>query len=101
MVGRPCKQRTDEQKLTVKLKQTILRSEQHTDYISDRQQVSRHSLPTLCFLFFSQRTFFKNNFSQPHIGTFGFAPTRKANASQNQKSQFFHAQFCYISNPEF
>ena len=88
MVGRPCKQRTDEQKLTVKLKQTILRSEQHTDYISDRQQVSRHSLPTLCFLFFSQRTF-------------GFAPTRKANASQNQKSQFFHAQFCYLSNPEF
>ena len=56
----------------------LKRSEQHTDYISDRQQVSRHSLPTLCFLFFSQRTF-------------GFAPTRKANASQNQKSQFFHA----------
>jgi len=38
------------------------------------------------FIFFSPH-FFKYNFNQPHIGTFGFATTQKANASQNQKSQ--------------
>ena len=80
---------------SVKLRQTILKREQHTDNITNRQRVSRHSLPTLCFLFFFQRTSFKNNFSQPHIGTFGFAPTHKANASQNQKSQFFQPTLKY------
>jgi len=78
-----------------------LKSEQHTDHITNGQRLSRHSLPTPMFFIFFQRTFFKNNFSQSHIGTFGFAPTRKANTSQNQKSQFSNAQFCYISNPEF
>lgn len=33
-------------------------------------------------------TFFKVSFSQPHIGTFGFALTLIANASQNKKSQY-------------
>jgi hypothetical protein len=33
--------------------------------------------------------FFKNNFSQPASGTFGFAPTHKADPSQSQKSHFF------------
>jgi hypothetical protein len=54
--------------------QTILTGDQHTDHISSGQRVSRHSLPTRCFLFFSHRTFFKNNFSQPaRSSTFGFA----------------------------
>ena len=53
------------------------------------QRVSRHSLPDPMFFIFSHRTFFKNNFSQPASGTFGFAPTHKANPSQSQKSHFF------------
>jgi len=61
----------------------------HRNDIINGQRVSRHSLPTLCFLFFSLRTFFKNNFSQPVSGTFGFAPTHKADPSQSQKSRFF------------
>ena len=80
---------------TVKLRQTILKSERHTDHTTNGQRVSQHSLPILCFLFFSQHTFFKNNFSQPHIGTFGFAPTHNATASQNQKSQFFQPTIKY------
>jgi len=31
----------------------------HTDHIATGQRVSLHSLPTLCFLFFYQRTFLK------------------------------------------
>lgn len=36
-------------------------SDQHIEHIQTGQQVSRHSLPTLCFLFFSYRTFFLIN----------------------------------------
>jgi hypothetical protein len=63
--------------------------QRHRNEITNGQRVSRHSLPTLCFLFFSHRTFFKNNFSQPASGTFGFAPTHKADPSQSQKSHLF------------
>ena len=74
---------------TIKLRQTILKSERHTDHTTNGQRVSQHSLPILCFLFFSQHTFFKNNFSQPHIGTFGFAPTAQADPLAKPKEPFF------------
>jgi len=41
------------------------------------------------FLFFCQRTFFKNNFCQRTNGTFAFAPTHKANPSAKAKEPFF------------
>jgi hypothetical protein len=41
------------------------------------------------FYFFSYRTFFKNNFSSRTSGTFGFAPTHKANPSAKPKEPFF------------
>jgi len=66
-----------------------LTGDQHTDHISIGQRVSRHSLPTLSFLFFSHPHFLKTILSQPASGTFGFALTRKADPSQSQKSHFF------------
>ena len=63
--------------------------QKHTDHIETEQRVSRHSLPTLCFLFFSHRTFLKTILASRTSGTFGFAPTHKADPSQNQKSHFF------------
>ena len=74
---------------TLTQRQTILTVDQHTDHNSSGQRVSRHSLPTLCFLFFSHPHFLKTILSQPVSGTFGFAPTHKANPSQSQKSHFF------------
>jgi hypothetical protein len=41
------------------------------------------------FFIFSPPAFFKNNFSQPASGTFGFAQTHNADPSQSQKSHFF------------
>jgi len=61
----------------------------HKNDITNGQRVSRHSLPTLCFLFFSHPHFLKTILSQPASGTFGFAPTHKADPSQSQKSHFF------------
>jgi len=61
----------------------------HRNDITNGQRVSRHSLPTLSFLFFSHPHFLKTILSQPASGTFGFAPTHKANPSQSQKSHFF------------
>ena len=63
--------------------------QKHTDHIETGERVSRHSLPTLCFLFFSHRTFLKTILASRTSGTFGFAPTHKADPSQNQKSHFF------------
>jgi len=66
-----------------------LTGDQHRDHISSGQRVSRHSLPTLCFLFFPTAHFLKTILSRPTSGTFGFAPTHKADPSQSQKSHFF------------
>ena len=63
--------------------------QRHRNKIINVQRVSRHSLPTLSFLFFSHPHFLKTILSQPASGTFGFAPTHKANPSQSQKSHFF------------
>jgi hypothetical protein len=66
-----------------------LTGDQHTDHIPSGQGVSLHSLPTLCFLFFSHPHFLKTILSQPASGTFGFAPSHNADPSQSQKSHFF------------
>ncbi|MEZ4984433.1 MAG: hypothetical protein R2795_05240 [Saprospiraceae bacterium] len=63
--------------------------QQHTDIFENGQRVSRHSLQTPSFLFFSHPHFFKTILSHPASGTFGFAPTHKADPSQSQKSHFF------------
>jgi hypothetical protein len=80
----------------VKLRQTILKSEQHTTYITIGQRVSLHSLPTLCFLFFAQRTFFcfSATAQVAHLGL----PDTRPNASQNQKSHFFCQRKCQVLN---
>ncbi len=41
--------------------------EQHTDHISSGQRVSRHSLPTLSFLFFPHRTKYFGNSSKAQL----------------------------------
>ena len=63
--------------------------QKHTDHIATGQRVSRHSSRPDVFYFFSLRTFFKTILANRTNGTFGFAPTHEANASQNQKSRFF------------
>ena len=63
--------------------------QKHTDHIATGQRVSRHSSRPNVFYFFSHRTFLKTILANRTNGTFGFAPTHEANASQNQKSRFF------------
>ena len=63
--------------------------QKHTDHIATRQRVIRHSSRPEVFYFFSHRTFLKTILASRTSGTFGFAPTHEANASQNQKSHFF------------
>jgi len=60
----------------------------HRNDITNGQRVSRHSLPTLCFLFFSHRTFFKNNFSQPHKWHIWFCPTHKPTLRKTKRAIF-------------
>jgi hypothetical protein len=61
--------------------------DQHTDHIATGQ-LSRHSNRPDVFYFFSTAHFLKTILASRTSGTFGFAPTHKANASQNQKSHF-------------
>ena len=85
--------------------QTILTVEQHTDHISNGQRVSRHSLPTLCFLFFFHPHFLKTNkrsdsraplkdnlnkrviLTSPQVAHLAL-PHPQADPSQSQKSHF-------------
>jgi hypothetical protein len=62
----------------------------HRKDITNGQRVSRHSLPSLCFLFFPHRTFFKNNFSQPANGTFGFARQTMPSLRKTKRAIFCH-----------
>ena len=57
----------------------------HKNDTTNGQRVSRHSLPTLlCFIFFpTAQNILK--FYQPHIGTFGFAPTAQADTQAKPK----------------
>ena len=50
------------------------------------------------FFIFSHPHFLKTILSQPASGTFGFAPTHKANPSQSQKSHFFAYADNHIKN---
>ena len=45
----------------------------HRNDITNGQRVSRHSLPTQCFLFFPHPHFLKTILCPPASGTFGFA----------------------------
>jgi len=72
--------------------------QRHRNDTTNGQRVSRHSLPTLCFLFISNPHFLKTILSQPASGTFGFAPTHRTDPSQSQKSHFFaYAQTKFIN----
>lgn len=63
--------------------------QKHTDHIETGQRVSRHLLPTLCFLFFFHRTFLKTILASRTSGTFGFAQTHKADPSAKPKEPLF------------
>ena len=67
----------------------MIGDQKHTDHIVTGQRVSRHSSRPDVFYFFPHRTFLKTILASRTNGTFGFAPTHEANASQNQKSRFF------------
>jgi hypothetical protein len=63
--------------------------QKHTDHIATRQRVSRHSSRPDVFYFFSHRTFLKTILASRTSGTFGFAPTHKANPSAKPKEPLF------------
>jgi len=65
----------------------------HRNDITNGQRVSRHSLPTLCFLFFPLRTFLKTILASRTNGTFGFAPTAQADTQAKPKEPF-------LANPQ-
>lgn len=73
--------------ITIKLTEIIETTGQHinltVDFLLTRQTNAS------CFIFFADPHFLKNNFSQPHIGTFGFAPTHKADPSAKPKEPLF------------
>lgn len=64
--------------------------DQHTDHIATGQQLSRHSLPTLLYFLFSPpHIFFNSILASRTSGTFGFAPTHKADPSAKPKEPLF------------
>jgi len=64
--------------------------DQHMEYTSIRQQVSRNSLPTLLYFLFSPpQIFFNSILACRTSGTFGFAPIHKADPSAKQKEPLF------------
>jgi hypothetical protein len=82
---------TTNKRTTLNIKETLILTgdQRHTDHISNGQQLSRHSLPSLLYFLFSQpHIFFNSILASLTSGTFGFALTHKANPSQNQKSHF-------------
>jgi len=63
-----------------------LTGDQHTDYISKGEELSRDSLPTLLYFLFSPpHIFFNLILASRTFGTFTFAPIHKANASAKAK----------------
>jgi hypothetical protein len=71
--------------------------QKHTDHIARGQRVSRHSRRPDVFYFFSHRTFLKPILANRTSGTFGFAPTHKANLSAKPKEPLF-SQHNYNNN---
>jgi hypothetical protein len=75
-------------------RQTILTGDQkYTDHIATEQRVSRHSSRPDVFYFFSHRTFLKPFLASRTCGTFGFAPTHKAEPSAKPKEPLFGQRF--------
>jgi len=50
----------------------------------------------LCFIFFADPHFLKTILASRSSGTFGFAPTHKADASAKPKEPLFSQRFNYI-----
>ncbi len=71
--------------------------QKHRDHIQTGQRVSRHSSRPDVFYFFSHRTFLKTILASRTSGTFGFAPTHKANPSAKPKEPLFY-QRTYNNN---
>jgi len=65
-----------------------LTGDQHIEHIQTGQRVSRHSSRPDVFYFFSHRTFLKTILASRTNGTFGFAPTHKADPSAKPKEPF-------------
>ena len=63
--------------------------QKHTDNIETGQRVIRYSSRSDVFYFFSHRTFLKTILASHTSGTFGFAPTHKANPSAKPKEPLF------------
>lgn len=63
--------------------------DQHRDHIQTGQRVSRHSSRPDVFYFFSHRTFLKTILASRTSGTFGFAPTHKADPSAKPNVPLF------------
>jgi hypothetical protein len=74
--------------------------QKHTNHIATRQLVSRHSIRPDVFYFFPHRTFLKTILANRTSGTFGFAPTHKAEPSAKPKDPLFanpHTLFISIN----
>ena len=67
--------------------------QKHTDHIATGQRVIRHSSRPDVFYFFSHRTFLKTILASRTSGTFGFAPTHKADPSAKPKEPLFSQRF--------
>jgi hypothetical protein len=71
--------------------------QKHRDHIATGQQVNRHSSQPEVFYFFSHRTFLKTILASRTSGTFGFAPTHKADPPAKPKEPLF-SQRTYNNN---
>jgi hypothetical protein len=74
-----------------------LTGDQHIEHIQTGQRVSRHSCRPDVFYFFFHRTFLKTILASRTSGTFGFAPTHKADPSAKPKEPLF-SQRTYNNN---
>jgi hypothetical protein len=66
-----------------------LTGNQHTDHIATGQHLNRHADQRYVFYFFPHRTFLKTILASRTSGTFGFAPTHKADPSAKPKEPLF------------
>ena len=71
--------------------------DKNTDHILTGKRVSPHSSRPDVFYFFSHRTFLKTILASRTSGTFGFAPTHKADPSAKPKEPLF-SQRTYSNN---
>jgi hypothetical protein len=76
---------TTYRRLKTRKKQTILTGDQHTEHTQTGQRVSR---PDVLY-FLPNRNFLKTILASRTSGTFGFAPTHKADPSAKPKEPLF------------